>query len=97
MKTRQALLSHLSRTWSRYPQLITNIKVREKKPFDQIDGVLQLVEQAEAEIKPTGGRVLLRYAGTEPKVRLLIEGRDSAIIERWSKKIMDTLKQNLGA
>jgi len=97
MKTRQALLSHLSRTWSRYPQLITNIKVREKKPFDQIDGVLQLVEQAEAEIKPTGGRVLLRYSGTEPKVRLLIEGRDSAIIERWSKKITDTLKQNIGA
>src|SRR4051812_37252920 len=51
MKTKQCLLSHLSRTWTRYPQVITNIKVREKTPFDQLDGVLQLVSQAEAELQ----------------------------------------------
>jgi phosphoglucosamine mutase len=97
MKTKQALLSHLSRTWTRFPQLITNLKVREKKPFEEIDGVLTLLKQAEAEIQPTGGRVLLRYSGTEPKARLLIEGRDREVLERWTKKIIETIKEHIGA
>ena len=59
---------------------MVNVRVREKVPFEKLDGVLQLVAQAEAEVQPTGGRVLLRYSGTEPKARLLIEGRDSAVL-----------------
>ncbi|MDB6036544.1 MAG: glmM, partial [Verrucomicrobiales bacterium] len=97
MKTKQALLSHLSRTWTRFPQLVTNLKVREKKPFEEIDGVLSLVKQAEAEIKPSGGRVLLRYSGTEPKARLLVEGRDREVLERWTKKIIETIREHIGA
>ncbi len=57
----------------------------------------EAVAEAEAEVKPDGGRVLLRYSGTEPKVRLLIEGRDAAVLERWSNKICDTIKQQIGA
>jgi phosphoglucosamine mutase len=96
MKTRQSLLSHLSRVWTRYPQLVTNIRVREKKPFEELAGVLELVGQAEEELKTDGGRVLLRYSGTEPKARLLIEGKDSATLERWSTKIADALKKHVG-
>jgi len=96
MKSRQTLLSHLSRAWTRYPQLITNIKVREKKPFDQLADVLQLVSQAEKELQSDGGRVLLRYSGTEPKARLLIEGRDNDTLQRWSTKIADAIKQQVG-
>src|SRR2546427_4878061 len=56
MKAKDQPLSRLARCWTRYPQLITNIRVREKVPFDQLDGVLQLVSQAEAEVKPSGDR-----------------------------------------
>lgn len=90
-------LSKLAKCWSRYPQLVTNVKVREKTPFDKLDGILKLVEQAEAEVKPDGGRVLLRYSGTEPKARLLIEGPKQAVLEKWSKQICDTLKRQVGA
>ena len=69
MKSRDEKLSKLGRCWTRYPQLVTNVRVREKKPFEQLDGVLQLVAEAEAKVKPEGGRVLLRYSGTEPKAR----------------------------
>jgi phosphoglucosamine mutase len=77
--------------------LVTNIKVREKRPFAELDNVLDLVKQAETEVGANGGRVLLRYSGTEPKARLLIEGRDAALIETWSRKITDTLRKQLGS
>jgi phosphoglucosamine mutase len=96
MKTANAPLSKLARCWTRYPQLVTNVRVREKKPFEELDGVLNLVAEAEADVKQGGGRVLLRYSGTEPKARLLIEGRDQAVLEKHSKKICDALKKQVG-
>ena len=96
MKAKNAPLSQLKQCWTRYPQLVTNVKVREKKPFEQLDGVLALVAQAEAAVKPEGGRVLLRYSGTEPKARLLIEGRDAQVLEQWSTKICAAIKQHVG-
>src|SRR5688572_30518728 len=97
MKTAGQPLSKLAKCWTRYPQLVTNVKVREKIPFEQLADVLQFVAQAEAEVKPAGGRVLLRYSGTEPKVRLLVEGRDQSVLEKWSAKICGSLKQQIGA
>lgn len=96
MKSKQCLLSHLSRCWTRYPQVVTNIRVREKTPFEQLNGIVDLVQQAEKELKDGGGRVLLRYSGTEPKARLLIEGRDSEVLQRWSAKISDAIKVQVG-
>jgi phosphoglucosamine mutase len=97
MKMRGKPLSELARCWTRFPQLLTNMVVREKKPLEQLEGVGRLVAQAEASLKAQGGRVLLRYSGTEPKVRLLLEGRDAAVLEEWSRKISQKLKEELGA
>lgn len=96
MQAKNAPLSQLRQCWTRYPQLVTNVKVREKKPFEQLEGVLALVAQAEAAVQPAGGRVLLRYSGTEPKARLLIEGRDAQVLEQWSVKICEAIKQHVG-
>jgi len=90
-------LSELARCWTRFPQLVANVIVREKKPFEQLDNVQQLVAQAEAELKPQGGRLLLRYSGTEPKARLLLEGRDSASLKKWSEKICGAIQKQIGA
>lgn len=97
MKSQNKPLSELLNCWTRFPQLVTNVRVREKKPFEQLDGVLEAVANAEAEVKADGGRVLLRYSGTEPKARLLIEGRDAAVLERWSQKICDRIRSQVGA
>ena len=97
MKSSGKPLSKLAKCWSRFPQLVTNVKVREKTPFEKLDGILKLVEQAEAEVKPEGGRVLLRYSGTEPKARLLIEGPKQAVLENWSTQICDAIKRQVGA
>jgi phosphoglucosamine mutase len=97
MKSKDQPLSKLAACWTRFPQLVTNVRVRDKKPFEQLEGVLELVSQAEAAVKPAGGRVLLRYSGTEPKARLLIEGRDAAVLKHWTQQICDAIKHQVGA
>ncbi len=97
MKTRDAKLSELAHCWSRFPQVITNIKVREKKPFEEMDGLLALVQTAELAVEKDGGRLLLRYSGTEPKARLLMEGRDRQILDHWSLQIAEQIKRHVGA
>ena len=97
MKARESSLSKLARCWKRFPQRVTNVRVREKRPFDKFPDVLELVAQAEAEVTPDGGRVLLRYSGTEPKARLLIEGPDQRVLEHWSAQIIGAIKAQVGA
>lgn len=96
LKSKDQPLSALAKCWTRFPQLVTNVKVREKKPFEQIDGLNQLVKAAEVELNAQGGRLLLRYSGTEPKVRLLVEGRDAELLKNWSQKICGTIQQQIG-
>jgi phosphoglucosamine mutase len=96
MREKNAPLSKLAKCWTRFPQLVTNVKVREKIPFEKLDGVLKLVTSAEMELKSAGGRVLLRYSGTEPKARLLLEGRDQKILDNWSKKIIGAIQKQIG-
>jgi phosphoglucosamine mutase len=96
MKMRDMPLSKLAKCWSRFPQLVTNVRVREKKPFDELNGLMILVTEAETELKSQGGRLLLRYSGTEPKARLLLEGRDKAVLDKWSAKILDAIKKQVG-
>ncbi|HZF02503.1 MAG TPA: phosphoglucosamine mutase [Methylomirabilota bacterium] len=97
MREKNAPLSKLANCWTRFPQLVTNVKVREKIPFEKLDGVLKLVSSAETELKSAGGRVLLRYSGTEPKARLLLEGRAAKVLETWSKKICGAIQKQIGA
>jgi phosphoglucosamine mutase len=97
MKAKDKPLSQLAKCWSRFPQLVTNVRVREKKPFEQLDGLMALVSEAESDLKGQGGRLLLRYSGTEPKARLLLEGRDQAMLNKWSHRICEAIKRQVGA
>jgi phosphoglucosamine mutase len=97
MKAKDQPLSKLAKCWTRFPQLVANVKVREKIPFEKINGVAKLVAEAETDLKSQGGRLLLRYSGTEPKARLLVEGRDEKVLESWSKKICGAIQKQIGA
>jgi phosphoglucosamine mutase len=96
MKARDARLSDLARCWTRFPQVLANVTVREKKPFAQLAGLCEQLAAAEQEIQSQGGRVLLRYSGTEPKARLLLEGRDPALLHKWRDVLCATLQRQLG-
>jgi phosphoglucosamine mutase len=96
IKSRGRLLSDLARCWTRFPQRVTNVKVRVKKPFEELAGLNPMVAAAEQELAAQGGRLLLRYSGTEPKIRLLVEGRDPALLESWSQKICGLIQREIG-
>ena len=89
-------LSELKKCLVKYPQAQRNMKVREKRALDQMPDVLQLVAEAERELAGVG-RVLLRYSGTEPKIRLLIEGRDGDRINAQADKIAGVIQEAIGA
>lgn len=89
-------LSVLANCWKRFPQVVVNVRVREKAPFEEVPGLMDLVRQAEEAVKPGGGRLLLRYSGTEPKARLLLEGPEKPVLDRWARDISRALKSALG-
>ncbi|MDD2676588.1 MAG: phosphoglucosamine mutase, partial [Methylacidiphilaceae bacterium] len=75
-------LAELRRCLRKYPQRQLNLAVREKKPLEEMPKVEEMVAEAER-VLGGEGRVLLRYSGTEPKIRLLIEGPDPVVLETW--------------
>jgi phosphoglucosamine mutase len=88
-------LSELKKCLSKYPQAQRNLKVREKVPVEDLPGVSALVAESEKQLAGKG-RVLLRYSGTEPKIRLLIEGRDGDRINSQADKIADLIRTHIG-
>jgi len=88
-------LSELKQCLIKYPQAQRNVKVREKLPIEQLPAVQRLVSEAERELSGAG-RVLLRYSGTEPKIRLLIEGRDADKINARADTIAEVIREAIG-
>ncbi len=87
-------LSELKQCLHKYPQAQRNIRVREKPPIESISPVVAAMKEAETFLNGDG-RILVRYSGTEPKVRILIEGRDKDAIESHASRIEDAFKSAL--
>src|SRR5205814_4633927 len=95
MKTTGKPLSELKRCLTKYPQAHRNLMVKEKRPLEELPVVMRLVGDAETELSGKG-RVLLRYSGTEPKIRLLIEGRELEQIDRQANRIAEAIQNAIG-
>jgi len=85
----------LKRCLQKYPQAQRNLAVKEKRPLTELTVVMKLVNDAEKELSGKG-RVLLRYSGTEPKIRLLIEGRELDMIDKQADRIADAIQSAIG-
>jgi len=88
-------LSKLKTCLEKYPQAQRNVFVKEKPPLTELSTVMKLVNEAEKELSGKG-RVLLRYSGTESKIRLLIEGRELDKIDKQANRIADAIQQAIG-
>src|SRR6266404_1491940 len=89
-------LSELRTVLQKFPQEQRNIPVREKLPFEQFPAVVRQLGAAEA-LLAGSGRVVLRYSGTEPKARLLLEGPDSGILKKLADDIQSEIEAALGS
>jgi phosphoglucosamine mutase len=78
-----------------FPQVIVNVKVREKKPLEKLPAVAAAITAAENELKDSG-RVVIRYSGTEALARVMIEAESDEAMERHSKAIADAIRAELG-
>ncbi|HKP68544.1 MAG TPA: phosphoglucosamine mutase [Pyrinomonadaceae bacterium] len=95
MRSRGAALSKMTEGFVRYPQTLVNVKVREKRPFDDVAAIASASRSIENELAGKG-RLLLRYSGTENLARVMIEGQEQAEIERQANGLAEVIKANLG-
>lgn len=95
MKRTGKPLSDLRRGLRKYPQQLVNVKVRERIPLEQIPVIMDEIRAVEKELG-SQGRVLLRYSGTEPKIRLLVETRDEAMLQPVVDRLLVPIRKHLG-
>jgi phosphoglucosamine mutase len=78
-----------------YPQILTNVRVREKRDLASVPEIAAAVARVEGRLAGQG-RLLVRYSGTEPLLRVMIEGRDQSEIQQWAAEIADLVQEHLG-
>ncbi|MBA3458160.1 MAG: phosphoglucosamine mutase, partial [Deltaproteobacteria bacterium] len=86
-------LSELAKVMTRTPQVLINTSVEKKVPIDQLTDVRALIANIEKKLGEEG-RVLVRYSGTESKVRVMIEGMDQSAIQGWAEEITAALTKS---
>jgi phosphoglucosamine mutase len=87
-------LSELASEIKLVPQILNNVKVKNKKPFESIPAIMQSVQDAEKLLAGTG-RVLLRYSGTENLARVMVEGSDGTMVRTCAEAITEVVKKEL--
>ncbi len=87
-------LSELASHFERFPQVLVNVPVAEKTPIERLPSVAKLVDRIQTELDGRG-RVFIRYSGTEPKARVMVEGDDEDRVNRFANDIAEELKRAL--
>jgi len=85
-------LKELTAGMKKYPMLLINVRVVEKPDLDSQPEIQAALNEAEAELADTG-RVLLRPSGTEPLIRVMVEGQDQQLVESVAQKLADVVKK----
>jgi len=89
-------LDELTRELKVYPQRLVNVRVRERKPLAELPGVAAEIQAAENSFGDAG-RVLVRFSGTEPLARVMVEGPDLERVEGFARRIASQIQAEIGA
>ncbi len=88
-------LSEAKKGFTQFPQILVNVRVNEKRPFDEVSEIMEGARKIEEELGDTG-RLLLRYSGTENLARVMIEGKDQSEIEEQANSLANVIQGSLG-
>ena len=95
MREQKESLAGLTKGFQRYPQILVNVRVREKRPFAELPRVQSLAHEVEKKLGGRG-RLLLRYSGTEPLARIMIEGESEVEVQAHADALADAIRSELG-
>jgi phosphoglucosamine mutase len=94
MRREQKKLSELKKIMTPYPQILRNVKVKQKKDFTTLPEVQKLITEVESKLKDRG-RLLIRYSGTEPLCRIMLEAEDPVVIKSLADQLEDVIRTAL--
>lgn len=94
MRDKERPLSELAHLLQPFPQVLVNVEVTRKPPFEEVPELGKAVARVEAALGGKG-RVLLRYSGTEPKARVMVEGQDQSKVEEYANDVAEVVKKVL--
>ncbi len=95
MKETALPLSELSSVMTRFPQVLMNVEVDDSRPdIMKIDTIADTIEAVENKLGAEG-RVLIRYSGTQPLIRVMVEGPDQEAVENYCKAICESIQSSL--
>ncbi|HEX9667121.1 MAG TPA: phosphoglucosamine mutase [Thermodesulfobacteriota bacterium] len=95
MKSKGRNLSELTKIIDLFPQLLINVRVKEKRPFSEIPMVTKLISSKEKEFNGKI-RINLRYSGTEPLARIMVEGEDDIIVKEIAEEVANEIDRHIG-
>ena len=95
MADERGSLADLTRDFQRFPQVLINVRVRERLPFNEMPAVGKLADEVRRDLGDRG-RLLLRYSGTEPLARIMIEGEDEMDVRNKANALADVIRAELG-
>ena len=84
-------LKDLASELKTFPQTLVNVRVKQKRPVEEVPDVQRAIDRVESALQ-CRGRVLVRYSGTEPLLRIMIEGEDQATVQAWAEEIADAVR-----
>jgi phosphoglucosamine mutase len=88
-------LADLATIMTPYPQVVFNVRVKEKRELSEIAEIHRTIQNIEQELG-SGGRIVARYSGTEPVVRIMLEGEKEDQIQRLGGDLSEMIKKHLG-
>ena len=94
MKGKDKPLKELAAFMEEYPQKLVSMPVRERVPIERLKLLSSVIADADRALQASG-RVVVRYSGTENKIRLLVEAKDAADVELWLGKLTEAVKKEL--
>ena len=95
MQTENKPLSELSNIMTAYPQVLINVEINAKPAIETVPQILAAIRSVESDLREQG-RVLVRYSGTQPLCRVMVEGPDESITQRYCEQIADIINNTIG-
>ena len=96
MRRRGARLSEVAQVMTPSPQVLINVQVRNKPDLENLESLQEALALIESKLGDSG-RVLIRYSGTEPKARVMVEGPDDQLVQEFANQLAEILKAEIGA